>query len=143
MTLIGVVLKGASGQTIPDAASILNYGFDQFQQLSLGNDDFSIVSGGNVVIPVGSTADSLTYEDAQNGDTINRTYLFGGTAVGTAVLEIAQAEDTSIVQEGEQNMQAAKTFSEKHTYIPYFIIAGIFLVLLILLIWRMVKVIKS
>lgn len=143
MTLIGVVLKGASGQTIPDAASILNYGFDQFQQLSLGNDDFSIVSGGNVVIPVGSTADSLTYEDAQNGDTINRTYLFGGTAVGTAVLEIAQAEDTSIVQEGEKNMQAAKTFSEKHTYIPYFIIAGIFLVLLILLIWRMVKVIKS
>lgn len=121
----------------------MNYGFDQFQQLSLGNDDFSIVSGGNVVIPVGSTADSLTYEDAQSGDTINRTYLFGGTAVGTAVLEIAQAEDTSIVQEGEQNMQAAKTFSEKHTYIPYFIIAGIFLVLLILLIWRMVKVIKS
>ena len=51
MTLISVVLKGASGQTAPDAASILNYGFDQFVTLSLGDSDFSIISGGDVVVP--------------------------------------------------------------------------------------------
>ena len=118
MTLISVVLKGASGQTAPDAASILNYGFDQFQLLSLGDSDFSIISGGDVVVPNGTAEDSLTTEDTQNGDEIDRTYLFNGAAVGSAVLEVTQAQDTASVQEGEQNMQAAREYSEAHTYIP-------------------------
>lgn len=143
MTLISVVLKGASGQTAPDAASILNYGFDNFTTLSLGNSDFSIISGGDVVVPAGTGEDSLTTEDTQNGDQIDRTYLLNGTAVGTAVLEIAQADDTESVQKGEQNMQAAKEYSENHTQLPYFLIAGVFLVLLIFLIWRIVKIAKS
>ena len=143
MTLISVVLKGASGQTAPDAASVLNYGFDHFETLSLGDSDFSIISGGNVVVPSGTSADSLTTEDTQNGDEIDRTYLFSGTAVGTAVLETAHSEDTASMKEGEQNMQAAKEYSDNHTEIPYFVIAGVFLLLLILLIWRMVKIIKS
>ncbi len=142
MTLISVVLKGASGQTAPDAASVLNYGFDQFQLLSLGDSDFSIISGGDVIVPKGTSADSLTTEDTQNGDEINRTYLFNGAAVGNAVLEVTQVQDTTSVQEGEQNMQAAKSFSQAHTNIPYFVIAGAFLFLLILLIWKIVKIIK-
>lgn len=143
MTLISVVLKGASGQTATDAASILNYGFDQFQQLSLGDDDFSIISGGEIILPVGYTAADLTTEDTQNGDQIDRTYLFNGAEVGSAVLEVVAAQDTSSQQIGEQNMQAARDYSENHTYVPYLVIAGVFLVLLILLILRMVKVIKS
>lgn len=143
MTLISVVLKGASGQTAPDAASVLNYGFDQFQLLSLGDSDFSIISGGDVIVPKGTSGDSLTTEDTQNGDEINRSYLFNGTAVGNAVLEVTQVQDTTSVQEGEQNMQAAKSFSQAHTSIPYFVIAGAFLFLLILLIWKIVKIIKS
>lgn len=143
MTLISVVLKGASGQTAPDAASVLNYGFDQFQLLSLGDSDFSIISGGDVIVPKGTSADSLATEDTQNGDEINRTYLFNGATVGNAVLEVTQVQDTTSVQEGEQNMQAAKSFSQAHTNIPYFVIAGAFLFLLILLIWKIVKIIKS
>lgn len=143
MTLISVVLKGASGQTAPDAASVLNYGFDQFQLLSLGDSDFSIISGGDVIVPKGTSADSLTTEDTQNGDEINRTYLFNGATVGNAVLEVTQVQDTTSVQEGEQNMQVAKSFSQAHTNIPYFVIAGAFLFLLILLIWKIVKIIKS
>ena len=126
MTLISVVLKGASGQTAPDAASILNYGFDQFVTLSLGDSDFS-----------------LTTEDSQNGDQIDRTYLFNGTSVGSAVLEVVQSDDIASVQEGQQHMQAAKDYSDNHTEIPYFVIAGVFLLLLILLIWRIVKIVKS
>lgn len=143
MTLISVVLKGASGQTSPDAASILNYGFEQFQMLSLGESDFSIISGGDVVLPVGNGEDSLTTDDVQNGDKIQRTYLFNGTAVGSAVLEVAQADDTSIVQKGEQNMQTAKDYSDSHTYVPYYVIAGALFLLLIFFIWRIVKVAKS
>ena len=143
MPLISVVLKGASGQTAPDAASILNYGFDQFVTLSLGDSDFSIISGGDVVVPAGTGADSLTTEDSQNGDQIDRTYLFNGTSVGSAVLEVVQSDDTASVQEGQQHMQAAKDYSDNHTEIPYFVIAGVFLLLLILLIWRIVKIVKS
>ena len=124
MTLISVVLKGASGQTAPDAASILNYGFDQFQIASLGDSDFSIISGGEVVLPVGASTDSLTTQDSQNGNEIQRTYLFGGTPVGSATLEVVEAQDDTDIQNGEQNMQAARTYSENHTYIPYFIIAA-------------------
>ena len=143
MTLISVVLKGASGQTAPDAASILNYGFDQFQIASLGDSDFSIISGGEVVLPVGAFTDSLTTQDSQNGNEIQRTYLFGGTPVGSAVLEVVEAQDDTDIQKGEQNMQAARTYSENHTYIPYFIIAAGLLLVLILLIWKMIKIIKS
>ena len=143
MTLISVVLKGASGQTAPDAASILNYGFDQFQIASLGDSDFSIISGGEVVLPVGASTDSLTTQDSQNGNEIQRTYLFGGTPVGSAVLEVVEAQDDTDIQKGEQNMQAARTYSENHTYIPYFIIAAGLLLVLILLIWKMIKIIKS
>ena len=139
----GCSLKGASGQTAPDAASILNYGFDQFVTLSLGDSDFSIISGGDVVVPAGTGADSLTTEDSQNGDQIDRTYLFNGTSVGSAVLEVVQSDDTASVQEGQQHMQAAKDYSDNHTEIPYFVIAGVFLLLLILLIWRIVKIVKS
>ena len=143
MTLISVVLKGASGQTAPDAASILNYGFDQFQIASLGDSDFSIISGGEVVLPVGASTDSLTTQDSQNGNEIQRTYLFGGTPVGSATLEVVEAQDDTDIQNGEQNMQAARTYSENHTYIPYFIIAAGLLLVLILLLWRMIKIIKS
>lgn len=143
MTLISVVLKGASGQTAPDAASILNYGFDQFQIASLGDSDFSIISGGEVVLPVGASTDSLTTQDSQNGNEIQRTYLFGGAPVGSAVLEVVEAQDDTDIQKGEQNMQAARTYSENHTYIPYFIIAAGLLLVLILLIWKMIKIIKS
>ena len=78
-----------------------------------------------------------------NAGNINRTYLFNGTSVGSAVLEVVQSDDTASVQEGQQHMQAAKDYSDNHTEIPYFVIAGVFLLLLILLIWRIVKIVKS
>ena len=90
MTLISVVLKGASGQTAPDAASILNYGFDQFVTLSLGDSDFSIISGGDVVVPAGTGADRLTTEDSQNGDQIDRTEIVGFDFASGLVDQAAQ-----------------------------------------------------
>ena len=67
-TLIAVVLQGASGTTATEAVSLLNYGFDNFQTLSLGDSDFNMVSGGNVYVPAGTTADSLTTQDGDVQD---------------------------------------------------------------------------
>ena len=60
ITLIAVVLQGTSGTTAIEAASLLNYGFDNFNMLSLGDNDFNMLSGGDVYVPVGTTADALT-----------------------------------------------------------------------------------
>ena len=45
VTLICVILKGASGQTDDEAITLLDYGFSNFQLLTLGQDDFSLMSG--------------------------------------------------------------------------------------------------
>ena len=63
ITLIAVVLQGTSGTTATEAASLLNYGFDNFNMLSLGDNDFNMLSGGDVYVPVGTTADALTTQD--------------------------------------------------------------------------------
>ena len=143
MTLVCVVLKGASGQTDDEAITLLDYGFNNFQTLSLGDNDFSLLSGGDVVVPTGTTEESLTVEDTPNGDQVDRTYYFSGVAVGTAVMEPEAEEDTTLYTNGQANMEAAKAASESISYIPYIAIgAGAFLLLLLLFI-KMVKIIKS
>lgn len=144
ITLIAVVLQGASGVTATETGSLLNYGFDNFQMLSLGDNDFNMVSGGNVYVPAGATADSLTTQDGEVQDgQYNRQYFFGGAAVGTAVMEDAHEETTSFDQESEQNIEAAKEYSANRNNLPYILIGGAGLVLFLLLLWRIIKVAKS
>ena len=68
VSLIAVILQGASGTTAAEAVSLLNYGFDNFQLLSLGDNDFDMASGGNVFVPNGTTADALTTQDGEVQD---------------------------------------------------------------------------
>lgn len=144
ITLIAVVLQGASGVTSTEAASLLNYGFDNFQMLSLGDNDFNMVSSGKVYVPAGATADSLTTEDGEvQDDQYTRQYFFGGAAVGTAVMETTHEDSSSFAAESEQNIQAAREYSENRSPIPYALIGGAGFLLMILLIWRIIKVSKS
>ena len=108
VTLICVILKGASGQTDDEAITLLDYGFSNFQLLTLGQDDFSLMSGGQVIVPAGASADSLTIQDTPAGDQVNRTYFYSGVQVGTAVMEPEQEQDTSLYTNGQANMEAAK-----------------------------------
>lgn len=143
MTLISVVLQGASGQTDDEAITTLDYGFSNFQKLSLGEDDFGLVSGGTVIVPVGTSEDGLTVEDNETDGQIERQYLFGGAPVGTAVLENVQEQDNTVTINGEANMKAAKDFSASRTNMPYYLIGGAGVVLFLLLLFAMVKVVKS
>ena len=131
ITLIAVVLQGASGTTGTEAGSLLNYGFDNFQMLSLGDTDFNMLSGGNVYVPAGTSADALTTEDSQgeNGQT-NRQYYFGGTPVGTAVMAAVQEQDKSLAEQSQQNLAAAQNYSVSHTNLPYYITSPILMKLL-------------
>ena len=143
-TLIAVVLQGASGTTAAEAGSLLNYGFDNFQMLSLGDTDFNMLSGGNVFVPVGATADSLTAEDSPGEEgQLNRQYYFGGAPVGTAVMAVTEEPDTSMVDASQQNLEAARSFSEEKSEVPYYIIGGAGALILILLFVGIIKIAKS
>lgn len=143
VTLICIILQGASGQTDDEAITTLDYGFNNFQKLTLGDDDFSLLSGGTVVIPAGSNGDSLTTEDTEDNGQILRQYLFGGTPVGTAILENVQKQDDTNTINGEANMKAAQEFSSSRTNTPYYLIGGAGVVIFLLLLFAMVKVVKS
>ena len=144
ITLIAVVLQGTSGTTATEAASLLNYGFDNFNMLSLGDNDFNMLSGGDVYVPVGTTADALTTQDGKVQDgQYSRQYLFGGTAVGTSVMAATQEEDTSLVDTSVQNMDAARNYTENRNNLPYFIIGGVGILLLLLILLRIIKIAKS
>lgn len=144
ITLIAVVLQGTSGTTATEAASLLNYGFDNFNMLSLGDNDFNMLSGGDVYVPVGTTADALTTQDGEVQDgQYSRQFLFGGTVVGTAVMAATQDEDTSLVDTSVQNMAAARNYTENRNNLPYFIIGGVGILLLLLILLRIIKIAKS
>lgn len=143
MQLVAVVLQNVNDQINAETITLLDYAFENFQMFSAGADDFNLLSGGTVVIPAGAGEDSLTAEDTETEGEISRTYLFGGTPVGTARLMVTEAQDTSGLEEGEKNMAASATFSSSKSMIPYYVIgcAGIFL--MILLIRMLVKTAKS
>lgn len=142
-TLICVVMNGATGQTANEAITLMDYGFSNFQLLDLGEEDFHILSGGQVMIPSGATSDDLTTEDTESDGQISRTYSFGGTRVGTAVIENTTEDSAEAdIQENDTNMEAAR-ISQNASPIPYFIIGGVGVLLLVLLLWRLIKIIKS
>ena len=143
VTLICVILKGASDQTDDEAITLLDYGFSNFQLLTLGQDDFSLMSGGQVIVPAGASADSLTIQDTPAGDQVNRTYFYSGVQVGTAVMEPEQEQDTSLYTNGQANMEAAKAYSQSTSYVPYAVIGGVAFLILLLLFIKMIKIIKS
>ena len=143
VTLICVILKGASGQTDDEAITLLDYGFSNFQLLTLGQDDFSLMSGGQVIVPAGASADSLTIQDTPAGDQVNRTYFYSGVQVGSAVMEPEQEQDTSLYTNGQANMEAAKAYSQSTSYVPYAVIGGVAFLILLLLFIKMIKIIKS
>ncbi|MBU5481071.1 D-alanyl-D-alanine carboxypeptidase family protein [Blautia sp. MSJ-19] len=145
VSLIAVVLQGASGTTAAEAVSLLNYGFDNFQMLSLGDTDFNMISGGNVFVPAGTTADALTTQDGEVQDEqYTRQFFYNGTLVGTALMAAtAPEEDSTLMQTSAQNVEAAQNYTAAHSNIPYFAIGGAALVLFLLILLRIIKIAKS
>ena len=143
MKLVCVVLNGASGVTDNEAIALLNYGFDNFTPLTLPDDDFNRLSGGTVIVPAGTGADALTTEDSSSDSQITRQYYFGGTPVGTAILEDVEEQTDDAAATGQKNMEAAQNFSVSHTTAPYYIIGAIGAAFLLFFLFLMIRVIKS
>ena len=143
MKLVCVVLNGASGVTDDEAIALLNYGFENFTPLTLPDDDFNRLSGGTVIVPAGTGADALTTEDSSSDGQITRQYYFGGTPIGTAILEDVEEQTDDAAATGQKNMEAAQNFSVSHTTAPYYIIGAIGAAFLLFFLFLMIRVIKS
>lgn len=144
VTLIAVVLQGASGTTGTEAGALLNYGFDNFQMLSLGDTDFNMISGGNVYIPASAAAESLTTQDGTvENSQYTRTYFFGCAQVGTSVMAAELEQDTALLDQSQQNIKAAQDFSQSHTNLPYYLIAGGGALVLLFLLFMIIKIARS
>lgn len=144
VTLIAVVLQGASGTTGTEAGALLNYGFDNFQMLSLGDTDFNMISGGNVYIPASAATESLTTQDGTvENSQYTRTYFFGGAQVGTSVMAAELEQDTALLDQSQQNIKAAQDFSQSHTNLPYYLIAGGGALVLLFLLFMIIKIARS
>ena len=143
MKLVCVVLNGASGVTDDEAIALLNYGFDNFTPLTLPDDDFNRLSGGTVIVPAGTGAEALTTEDSSSDGQITRQYYFGGTPIGTAILEDVEEQTDDAAATGQKNMEAAQNFSVSHTTAPYYIIGAIGAAFLLFFLFLMIRVIKS
>ncbi len=144
-TLITVILQGADNQTEPEAVTLLDYGFNNFHEVTLGSDDFNMLDGGVVFIPVTATEADLTVQDAEaSNDQYTRQYFYSGVPVGTATMAVVEENiDTTLIETGQKNLQAAENYTLNKSIVPYCIIGGVFAVLLVLLIILMVKVIKA
>lgn len=143
MKLVCVVLNGASGVTDDEAIALLNYGFDNFAPLTIPDSDFNRLSGGTVIVPNGADEGSLTTEDSSSDGQITRQYYFGGTPVGTAILEDVQQQADDAAVTGQKNMEAAQQFSASHSNSPYYIIGAIGAAFLLFFLFLMIRVIKS
>ena len=63
--------------------------------------------------------------------------------MGTAVVEDIKDESGSDTQINDTNMEEAKTYSQNRSRVPYYLIGGAGILLLLLLIWRLVRVLKK
>ena len=143
MTLVVSLLSEVYGQIDQDAIDLFNYGFDEFYLLDLGNDDFEIASGGEVILPYSANASSLIAQDYASGKSTIRTYSYNGINVGQAKIKRIVETDTEAIARGEENMKAAYAFSASKSTVPYYLIGGVALFLIILLLVYVFKVVKG
>jgi len=101
MTLIAVTLRSSDiGQVCTDTINLLNYGFDNFQKLSMSGED-EVVEGGTAIIPKTKTKADVTIATEEKGDLRNLSYTFQEHPVGEAVVKAvvkAAAEEEEAVQ---------------------------------------------
>ncbi len=137
-TLICVVLSGSDQQVPAEAVTLLDYGFSNFQTVTV-SDDLNTISGGTAVIPNTASAENITVEETgQTDEGTTQQYTFNGTAVGTAVI----AADT-----GSNNSASSTTpvhaEEDPLSPLPFVLIIGAGIIIIGLLAYLMRKVIKS
>ncbi|MGI6007472.1 MAG: serine hydrolase [Ruminococcus sp.] len=104
--LIAVVMRADAGQVCADTTALFDYGFSQFEKLS--------VDDGELVVPKGVTEDDLNVTEAEVDGGYVKSYSFNDYTVGVFSLsadEVQQKEDEE--QQKAQAEQEAQVQAEQ------------------------------
>lgn len=134
--LICIALKTHGTNVYDDTENLLNYGFDNFEQLDVASleaseDIGSFVSGSKVTVPKGVTFSDLKMELTENKDNPENgtvVYTYNGQTVGTFEVTYSQSyidQHTTKVNSSEQqkNTGLSDTTSKLKTIVKYIVIA--------------------
>lgn len=143
MTLIAVVLQGENIQTEAEAVTLLDHGFSNFHLVNVSSPEDTL-SGGTALLPASVSADQVAIQESEQADGTHQTFYFDNVEVGSAVIDHIEEELPEEVNiDGTANLKAAQDLSANKSMTPYYIIAGVGVVLLAGLLALMVKIIKS
>ena len=131
-TLICALFRGYGDVLRYDAEELMDYGFNEFSLLQLGNEDYDILSGGDVIVPSGTHMNTLKTRDTLVGEDLVRTYFYGEVVVGKAIIDPMEDNSAALISAGDANLQIARQFSEEKAVFPYFLIVGMGIALIIL-----------
>lgn len=116
--LIAVTLKGANGGTeVADQKLMYDYAFANFENIQAAKGS-SVVSGGTLTVPKGTSLDQLQVteqegSDKKNGKTVTKTYQYNGVYVGDVTEKEESASDAeSIMEAGSTSEVAANSGNE-------------------------------
>ncbi len=111
MTLIAIALHASDGSYVAkDCISLLDYGFSNFQDISVGNEKY-IYSGGKITLPAAAFLKDckITEEkaaDTDQGKMVNEIYTYSGQQVGNLMMTAENAEKYSKELKEEAESQA-------------------------------------
>lgn len=140
--LICVVLMGADGQTALDAMDLLDYGFGAFQRVQYSDPD-STVSGGYAMLPNGVTLNQIEISEQPVEQGLSQEYYYQNRLVGHGIVTPEEEVEEEPDPEAIDNEEYLKTLSQEKSLTPYYIIAGVGAALLALLLFLLIRVLKS
>lgn len=159
MKLICIALKTHGTNVYDDTQALLNYGYDNFEQIDVSSmekseDIGSFVGTSFVTVPKGISFDDLKMEltpDEKNQGKGNAVYTYNGRIVGELEVEFSESylkANSSEIEIPEKEENSKKEGSSFKTYIKYgiigiLVIIGLLFVVVAILIIRKRKIEKE
>lgn len=118
MKLIEATMKAAnSTASFTDAKTLYNYGFDNFQNITLKEAN-EVYSGGLATVPNGVTADQIVVTQGNPFETIlgtmvNETYTYNGHEVGSVAVSMDYIDQVEEEEQARQEAEEAEKLAEE------------------------------
>ncbi len=113
-TLICVTLKATDGGiAVQDHTNLYNYTLENYENISLWDNQEDILAGGIASVPKGITKNDLEEtetegEDENGNETVTLSYSYGGKNVGSVTV-LKNAERVTPVSDGESSVSSVET----------------------------------
>lgn len=105
-TYIAVTLRTTDlGANCNDSIALFDYAFNNFETIS--------VNGQDMTVPKGVTAENLTVEATDKGDTVVNQYSYNGQYVG--YVQTTKSTPTPVLEQNTENTESTESTAEEQT----------------------------